>query len=669
MSHDAEPPSHGIGLSYASSFWLWASAKAAKNRHWLLSLITLTTFMMQALTISMSALFQQNSFSMPQARILERNLEIRRDPLIATTFLEYGEGIEDRMFYKGNPAGEVSMMLAETLIDLESNWLYTALLQASLQGPEPPWSSDGWNFAPLDLSEVTQDLSVIRMANNQGNETAKFLNTANLTARTSAVRGRVECSVIEDLQPDMWLTTEGGTKNSTSSDRVYYPQIAFSFENATSQITPMAATPECCYNQTDPSISTQSLDMVTTLAYWTEKRDSINVTTRDFTAKWIRGTAGFRDVGGFAQNPRMVFREPPAIQALNCVPYFETADAEVTVEPSTGAVQGFSILGNPTPDAVAWSDNFQLRRSNESNYRFHNSTETRRFYHNITTSYGTLFMKSLLRAACLENINYSDESYLAVQRSDYLFDKIFNMRDNSTGLNVDFMSYAALAQVGHDPTALLNPDVLIRETQRIFSIFFQHYVSGNVSLQNGGWAYQQIDSNLSLTEPIPNEALQQAPSKFEDFPLRKTERRITATLYTQTEVLQMNATAFWVSLSIMIWLIVAITVFAAMQRRYLGGMQRNVECIADVLVLVAGSERLLDVIREQGIDSIVTDDRILTRLGWFRDLDGTMRWRIDLVDEREGQARPISLSTAYAPVPRDDEESGSIVPSATGSRR
>lgn len=48
ISHDAEIPSHGIGLSYASSFWLWASAKAAKNRHWLLSLITLTTFMLQA---------------------------------------------------------------------------------------------------------------------------------------------------------------------------------------------------------------------------------------------------------------------------------------------------------------------------------------------------------------------------------------------------------------------------------------------------------------------------------------------------------------------------------------------------------------------------------------------------------------------------------------------
>ena len=295
------------------------------------------------------------------------------------------------MFYEGNPAGEVAMMLAESLIDLEGNWLYTALLQASLQGPEPAWSRDGWSFVPLNASNLTQDLSANGTAKLREDQAAKLLRTENLTVKTSAIRGRVECSVIEDVQPDMWLATEGGKKNSTSFenstsfDRVYYPQITFKFDNSSSQITPMAAAPECCYNRSDPSISAQSLDMITTLGYWTENRDSDNITTKDFTAKWIRGKAGFREVGDFAQNPRMVFKEPPALQVLHCIPVFETADAEVTVEPSTGAVQEFDILEDPTPDAVAWSDNFLLRRSNESTYQFHNATETRRFYLNITT--------------------------------------------------------------------------------------------------------------------------------------------------------------------------------------------------------------------------------------------------------------------------------------------
>lgn len=339
----------------------------------------------------MSALFQQNSVSMPHIRNLERSLEVRRDPLLATTSLQYGEGIEDHMFYEGNPAGEVAMMLAESLTDLEGNWLYTALLQASLQGPEPAWSRDGWSFVPLNLSELTQNLSASGTANLQEAQAAQLFRTANLTVQTPAVRGRAECSVVDDLQPDMWLATEGGMKNSTffenstSFDRVYYPQIMFNFDNSSSQITPMAATPECCYNQSDPNVSTQSLDMVTTLGYWTENRDSDNITTKDFTAKWIRGKTGFREVGDYAQNPRMVFKEPPAIRVLKCIPVFETADAKVTVEPSTGAVQEFEILGDPTLDAVAWSDNFLLRRSNESTYKFHNTTEIRRFYLNITT--------------------------------------------------------------------------------------------------------------------------------------------------------------------------------------------------------------------------------------------------------------------------------------------
>lgn len=40
--------SRGAYVSYQSSYWLWASGKAAKNRDWLLSLVTLGTFMAQA---------------------------------------------------------------------------------------------------------------------------------------------------------------------------------------------------------------------------------------------------------------------------------------------------------------------------------------------------------------------------------------------------------------------------------------------------------------------------------------------------------------------------------------------------------------------------------------------------------------------------------------------
>jgi hypothetical protein len=45
---------------------------------------------------------------------------------------------------------------------------------------------------------------------------------------------------------------------------------------------------------------------------------------------------------------------------------------------------------------------------------------------------------------------------------DSIEDQVFNMRDNTTGLNLDFMSYAAYAQVGFNPTALLDPEILAK---------------------------------------------------------------------------------------------------------------------------------------------------------------------------------------------------------------
>jgi hypothetical protein len=47
MHHGAKYPLQSIGLSYASSFWLWASVAALRNRHWLLSFVTATTFLIQ----------------------------------------------------------------------------------------------------------------------------------------------------------------------------------------------------------------------------------------------------------------------------------------------------------------------------------------------------------------------------------------------------------------------------------------------------------------------------------------------------------------------------------------------------------------------------------------------------------------------------------------------
>jgi hypothetical protein len=66
MSHQPRKPSQGIGLTYVSSFWLWASVKAGKNQHWLLVLITFTTFLLQIRKPHVIVRFRQRRLTIEQ---------------------------------------------------------------------------------------------------------------------------------------------------------------------------------------------------------------------------------------------------------------------------------------------------------------------------------------------------------------------------------------------------------------------------------------------------------------------------------------------------------------------------------------------------------------------------------------------------------------------------
>jgi hypothetical protein len=248
-------------------------------------------------------------------------------------------------------------------------------------------------------------------------------------------------------------------------------------------------------------------------------------------------------------------------------------------------------------------------------------------------------MKSLLRAACLVMTGSMDLAH-TIPDNDRLDDKVYNMRDNTTGHNMDFMSYAAYSAVKLDPTALLNADVLFNTSRKVFSTFFQHFAHNNISPKNGGYVYQPAGLHVNMTPPMSNykDTKQYTPSgniapRFEDVS-RNTNKSIPANMNTRVEILQINTTAFWIAVGILIWVIAAIAILAAVQRQHYSGMMRNVGCIADVLVLIAGSEQLLAAITEQGVDSILKEDKTFTELGWFSDADGTRRWRIEVVHSR-----------------------------------
>ncbi|KAH3984651.1 hypothetical protein HBH98_160680 [Parastagonospora nodorum] len=662
MYHGEEARTDTVRLSYMSCFWLWASLKALRERHWLLSLVTTTTFLMQILTIAMSALFISGSGITTRSSTIPQTLELRRVPYMTKEPLmqQVFKNGTSQFYYTHHPAEDV---LEDTYFSPESDWLYTAMLEAALNGPEPTWSKDDWSFIPSQLTIDT-------LANQHSDSHVLGLESTNTTILTPAVRARLDCSAVDwPSNVSLWLRAEDSTDksnrgkfNSTGLKTLYFPEPAV-YDNLTNtRLTAQPVFPQCCGNLTNDS-GQGAQYQPSVLAYWTENWSE--EATQNFTVKWIRGPASFVPYVKQTE-PTLFYSEPPAIQALNCMPSIEASEAKVTVDTVSGAVQEYQILRAPSSDDVAWSDSFQWR--NNSIVRFSNASNTRAQNIDVTTSYGVIFMKSLLRAASISDVGvWNVVSYNPDVESDHLEDNIFNMRDNATGLNLDFMSYAAYQQVGSDPLALLDPERLLRTSQKVFSTFFKHFSQHNVSQEYGGQVFQPVGKDLKIDPPVTTLLVQDAPwepkpiplaqltpngsvaPRFEDV-VRNTSQTTTATTSTRVEVLRINPVAFWLSTGILIWLIITISIFTAVKKRYYSGMMRDVECIADVLVLIAGSDRLIAAINDRDANAMLKDSKIRTRLGWFRDPDGTMRWRIDLVDDEDVRKRPIRLGEEYIPV-------------------
>jgi hypothetical protein len=277
-------------------------------------------------------------------------------------------------------------------------------------------------------------------------------------------------------------------------------------------------------------------------------------------------------------------------------------------------------------------------------------------------SYGVLFISSFLGASDLtqiygsgvgdrfgllagvrvdEGLQILDDSVncaLFISESELWNETSFKIYDEERGLNMDLMSYAMYKRVKKDPKALLH------HTQTTFSTFFQHFASINARPNTFLSVYQNIDDDsLDETLAFNMSKIYNSSIKFpwEDHPYipknvyRKlnTSRTVNATVSTRIEFLRMNDVAIYLSLACLGWLLCTTVVVITLQRSYLSPLLRDVESLADVLVLVAGSDSLLKLVRERDPKQLVNDKEIMTRLGWFRGRDGRVRWGVEVVDD------------------------------------
>ncbi|CAI6338340.1 unnamed protein product [Periconia digitata] len=653
----------GAANTYESSHWFWASAKAAKHGHWLLSFVTLGTFVAQAFTVALSALFQQDIGYISNPVNLDRSLELRQTPHIRQINTTYppefnsSAPISDRLYI-----GEIVKGL---FTNLSTNWMYTAEIQLTMNGSEPDWSKDGWSFVPTDLSRIGSEskTAIDDSTQSENDISTDQFSPVNVTLTTPAIRGRVECTRNEKADNlDNWGTISEpiaaraaapmnmSLPSHDSTGHTMLKQFMFSSDKDFTPIAPDGRYMTCCVNQTDPT-RVDSYEMPVAVGYWTsyyyntsQAVESVTGTTGNFSVKWIHGGGG----SPWSPMRQMIeFSETPKLQALHCMPVIERADANITVDKKTGKVQSYNLISTPTPDDSAWSESFVVRNLTNPDDPFVREQLARKktgqdlkVVQNITTSYGVLFLNSLLRASRQVSWTVTNMEYDRSLKYEQVDDNAFNIRNNYTGLNLDFMSYASYIQAGKDVNALNDATTLIKHTQKTFTTFFQHYVSSSFSMEDGGWAYQPIGTSLKdVGSPAPGSIAELAPNGAKAVPVSKlpasyTQRTTEAMVTTRVEVLRMNRIAFYVCIAILSWLSATALAIMVRQRSYFNNLRRDIECVADVLVLVAGSERLLALVRDKGVDGL-KGQNVSTRLGWFRDVDGRMRWGIEVVEDGE----------------------------------
>lgn len=224
----------------------------------------------------------------------------------------------------------------------------------------------------------------------------------------------------------------------------------------------------------------------------------------------------------------------------------------------------------------------------------------------IYDSYGSYFLTQLLGASSIAPLELVTGFY---QPFDFenLDDDRFNIRDAEKGYNMDFMSYANLYQANMDPNVLSNTDVLMNYTQRTFQTFFQHFASQT----------KWFDGQMMAYESTPADASEQ----------------IEVTLTQRIETLNMVPSATWLSLAIILILVIILAILiVALKVVYPHDtLRNNIACLADMLALIQGSDGLLWFAERHDIKTL-RESGMSTRLGWFKDRNGTVRWGIELVD-------------------------------------
>ncbi len=275
-------------------------------------------------------------------------------------------------------------------------------------------------------------------------------------------------------------------------------------------------------------------------------------------------------------------------------------------------------------------------------------------------SYGTLFMDALYNAARCASIMDTGASVGLYYSDEDLSDRTFNFR--LSGLNLDYMSYAMFLLVQRSPQALLDLVTLQTVAKDVFSTFFQHYASTNVTLADGGRVFQPIGATLPFgLPPILNSSTGQVSSYQDTAVHTNTNRTVEAVVQTPVNELVMSLPAVVICLAILAFLAFITVLVYFRYAAYFKGLPRDVDTLASIIAFVYDSPKLQEWVaanehilnpgetasrRRKTTNSTRGDysnlkmdenraagkglDEVTTGLGFFQGEQGVARWGVEL---------------------------------------
>jgi hypothetical protein len=256
-----------------------------------------------------------------------------------------------------NPEGVLSNIFDNSL----TSWMFSSVNQGVYNSTPPSWTSEDWAFAPVNLTSF-------RASSDNTTEKGTLTvppATKTVTVQAPALRGRLECMPIDMSNTSAWITTLNLTDKTVWNDNRtgnltvgYEIKLGFSPNDSVEGARVLFNLSAADYQMPSTGPNTNYSEEAT-IGYWTHAADDPHAS---IVVQWITGYPipyQLRNSTPPSQQTRWIWKDVPKVTALSCVPFFESANASISADLASGAVQNYTITNSPSADLYAWSSKYQ----------------------------------------------------------------------------------------------------------------------------------------------------------------------------------------------------------------------------------------------------------------------------------------------------------------------